>query len=214
MYLTFGKYYNKSIKEVLKRDNQYSQWLITQPWFKIKYEDLYNSFVKEMDDFKKENLQINDKDKDIFVIYTDGACKHNGSEKAKAGLGVHFSEKNIIKINDISEKLNYKTQTNNAAELMAILLCLEKCKEYNIQQKIYIYTDSNYSINCITIWYPEWIKKGNYENRKNIDILHKINNIYQNLNIKINHVRAHTKLNDIHSLGNEIADKLAVSAIS
>ena len=45
MYLTFGKYYNKSIKEVLKRDNQYSQWLITQPWFKIKYEELYNYFI-------------------------------------------------------------------------------------------------------------------------------------------------------------------------
>lgn len=214
MYLTFGKYYNKSIKEILKRDNQYLQWLVTQPWFKIKYDELYNNLLKELKEKEILESMISERDKDIFIIYTDGACKHNGSEKAKAGIGIHFSKKNEIVINDISERLVYKTQTNNAAELMAILISLEKCIEYNIQKKIYIYTDSNYSINCITIWYPEWIKKGNYNNRKNIDILHKINNIYKNLNIEFKHIKAHTKLNDVHSIGNEMADRLAVSSIS
>ena len=45
---------------------------------------------------------------------------------------------------------------------MAILKCLEKCLEYRVKQKIYIYTDSDYSMKFITLWYPEWIKKGKF----------------------------------------------------
>ena len=212
MYLTFGKYRNHTIKEVVEKDKQYSQWLKTQPWFKIKHKDLYNELENELNkNLIPKSVNINEK---IFIAYTDGACKHNGSEKAKAGLGVYFNKHNKISIPNISERLIYKTQTNNAAELMAILKCLEKCLEYNIPQKIYIYTDSDYSMKCITIWYPEWIKKGNYKDRKNIDILHKINSIYKRFDVEFIHIRSHTGLTDIHSKGNEMADRLAVESLS
>jgi len=213
MYLTFGKYRNQLVKEVIDKDKQYSQWLMTQPWFKIKHKSLYQSFLNE---FNELNNKIDNKpnNKNVFIIYTDGACKNNGSQKARAGIGVHFSENNKISIPDISERLIYKKQTNNAAELMAILKSLEKCVEYNIYQKIYIYTDSDYSMKCITLWYPEWIKKENFEDRKNIDILHKINNLYKRLDVEFIHIRAHTGLNDIHSKGNEMADRLAVESLS
>ena len=52
---------------------------------------------------------------DSFIIYTDGACSNNGSLKAKAGIGVHFSHRNKIKVNDISEKsgrLFFKNHSN------------------------------------------------------------------------------------------------------
>tara|TARA_A100001015_G_scaffold316529_1_gene431039 strand:+ start:4832 stop:5470 length:639 start_codon:yes stop_codon:yes gene_type:complete len=212
MYLTFGKYRNHTVKEVVNKDKQYSQWLMTQPWFTIKHKELHRELYHELNnDVDKKPVIFN---KNSFIAYTDGACKNNGSKKAKAGIGIHFSEMNKIKINDISERLIYKTQTNNAAELTAILKCLEKCLEYNINKKIYIYTDSDYSMKCITLWYPEWIKKGNYEDRKNIDILHKISSIYKRLDVEFIHIRAHTGLNDIHSKGNEMADRLAVSSIS
>jgi ribonuclease HI len=212
MYLTFGKYRNHTVKEVVNKDKQYSQWLMTQPWFNIKHKELYRELYHELNnDVDKKPVIFNKKS---FIAYTDGACKNNGSKKAKAGIGIHFSEMNKIKINDISERLIYKTQTNNAAELTAILKCLEKCLEYNVNKKIYIYTDSDYSMKCITLWYPEWIKKGNYEDRKNIDILHKINSIYKRLDVEFIHIRAHTGLNDIHSKGNEMADRLAVESIS
>ena len=213
MYLTFGKYRNSSIKEVVNKDKQYSQWLITQPWFTIKHKTLHHAFLHELNNLNEADKKpiINE---DSFIAYTDGACKHNGSQKAKAGIGIYFSDNNKIKINDISKRLIYKTQTNNAAELMAILQCLERCVEYKINQKIYIYTDSDYSIKCITLWYLEWIKKGNFNDRKNIDILHKINDIYQKLDVEFIHIRAHTGLNDIHSLGNERADRLAVESLS
>ena len=67
----------------------------------------------------------------------------------------------------------------------------------NILALIGDFRKTNTTVGIVLMGYPEWIKNGNYENRKNIDILHKINNIFQNLNIKFNHVRAHTKLNDI-----------------
>ena len=44
--------------------------------------------------------------------------------------------------------------------------------------------------------------------------MHKINNMYQILDVEFIHIRAHTGSNDIHSLGNEMADKLAVESLS
>ena len=211
MYLTFGKYRNHSVKEVVSKDKQYSQWLMTQPWFTIKHKDLHRAFLHELKDSNTDKPIINE---DSFIIYTDGACKYNGSDKARAGIGVYFNKHNKISIPNISERLIYKKQTNNAAELMAILKCLEKCVEYKINEKIYIYTDSDYSMKCITLWYPEWIKKGNFNDRKNIDILHKIYDIYKTLDVEFIHIRAHTGLNDIHSLGNDMADKLAVRSLN
>ena len=211
MYLTFGKYRNDTVKEVVEKDKQYLKWLITQPWFAIKHKSLYHLCIQELNDIENSKpITINE---NTFIAYTDGACKYNGSQRAKAGLGIHFSEMNKIKINDISERLIYSKQTNNAAELMAILRCLEKCLEYNVYQKIYIYTDSDYSMKCITLWYPEWKKKG-IKDKKNIDILNKINSIYERLDVEFIHIRSHTGLTDIHSKGNEMADKLAVLAIS
>ena len=211
MYLTFGKYRNHTIKEVVEKDDKYSQWLMTQPWFTIKHKELYNELKNELNKKFNKPVEIND---DSFIAYTDGACKHNGSQRAKAGIGVYFNKRNSIKIPSISERLIYKTQTNNAAELTAILKCLEKCLEYRVKQKIYIYTDSDYSMKCITLWYPEWIKKGNFNDRKNIDILHKINSIYERLDVEVIHIRSHTGLTDIHSKGNEMADRLAVESLS
>ena len=209
MYLTFGKYRNKTVKEVVTNDTKYSEWLITQPWFTIKHKTLLHLFIHEINKSKKPEQISN-----TFIAYTDGACKNNGSKKAKGGIGIHFSDSNKITINDISERLIHEKQTNNAAELMAILRCLELCYVNVIQGEIYIYSDSEYSIKCITVWYPEWIKKNIYHGKKNIDLLHKIMNLYHILDVELIHIRAHTGLNDIHSLGNEMADRLAVSSLN
>ena len=36
--------------------------------------------------------------------------------KARSSIGIHFSDKNEYKIEDISEKLNVKNHSNNIAE--------------------------------------------------------------------------------------------------
>ena len=149
----------------------------------------------------------------VFIVYTDGACKHNGSDKAKAGIGVYFNKNNMIKIPSVSERLTSVKQTNNVAELTAILRALELCDSNNITQKILIYTDSDYSMKCIEIWYPQWKKEDKMKERKNIDILQKIDKLYEKLDVEFKHIRSHTGLTDIHSKGNEMADKLAVQSL-
>lgn len=144
--------------------------------------------------------------KSIF-IYTDGACSNNGKKNASAGIGVY-----IENMYSISEKIIGK-QTNQRAELYAILKALNiiNIKDYN---RIIIYTDSLYSINCITKWVNGWIKNGWLDKKKypikNKDIIESIYNIYiKHSTIEFNHVIAHTNNNDIHSIGNAKADELA-----
>jgi len=209
MIVTFGKYRHSSVKEIVEKDYQYSQWLITQPWFTIKHKQLHHLFLQEMNEINKQEILP----QDTFIVYTDGACKHNGSDKAKAGIGVYFNKHNSINIPNVSERLTTVKQTNNVAELTAILRALELCDKHNIDNKILIYTDSDYSMKCIEIWYPQWKKENKMKDRKNINILKKIDRYYENLDVKFKHIRSHTGLTDIHSKGNEMADRLAVQSL-
>lgn len=206
--LHFGKYRNQALKEVIKKDKQYLEWLNTQPWFTIKFKDLHYQTTHLLND----NLTPI-KTNDAFVIYTDGACSHNGSKFAKAGIGIHFSPNNKIKLEDISSRLHIDKPTNNKAELTAIKKALELCEKKDIKEKIIVFTDSDYSIKAITVWYPNWIKMGDTEKKKNIDILEKIDPLYKKMNIKFQHIKAHTGLHDEHSIGNSNADRLAVECL-
>lgn len=211
--LSFGQYRNQLLKDVIIKDKQYIEWLNTQPWYKIKHKELFLESSQLVANYSK-NIIVN---KDQFIIYTDGACSHNGSKNAKAGLGVHFSPNNKIKIDDVSLNVIPLSErpTNNIAELMAIETALLKCREHKINIPIVIFTDSDYSIKCIKHWYPNWLKNNNLSGKKNIDILKRINNLLP-LNLEFIHIRAQhdTKLEDEHSIGNKMADQLAVKGIN
>ena len=207
--LSFGKYRNELITDVVKKDKKYLEWLNTQPWFTIKFKELHHQTTHLLVQNQKP-LEIGS---NSFVVYTDGACSNNGSKKAKAGIGVHFSKKNEIKLEDISSRLHIDNPTNNKAELIAIEKALEQCILLNITSKIIIFTDSQYSLKCITLWYPDWVKKNKLENRKNIDILVRIDPMVKKLNVEFQHIRAHTELQDEHSLGNANADRLATESL-
>ena len=146
-----------------------------------------------------------------IVIYTDGACRNNGSKKARAGIGVHFSTKNTISFDDISE-LFTDNPTNQRAELKAILEAVRVVKE--LSHNIIIYTDSEYSINCVERWFATWVSNNKLDKKKNIDLIKPIYQYYRALRITFKHVRSHTGLQDEHSLGNEEADRLANVALS
>ena len=91
-------------------------------------------------------------------IYTDGACINNGKKNAKAGIGIYISDDFTI-----SEKL-IGLPTNQRAELYAILKELLIIDILNYKN-INIYTDSMYSINCITKWVKGW-KKNDWKDSK------------------------------------------------
>jgi ribonuclease HI len=210
--LSFGKYKNESLKDVYQKDAQYLKWLHTQPWFKIKFKDLHTLTTSLLNE-KHEPIQI---ESDTFIIYTDGACKNNGTHRrddARGGIGVHFSQKNKKTFKDLSIQLTIENPTNNKAELMAIEKALETCIQSNIKEKIVIFTDSEYSIKCITLWYPKWLKDKKLNGKANIDILQRIDLLMKQIQVQFRHINSHTNRQDEHSIGNSIADKLAVSAI-
>jgi len=148
-----------------------------------------------------------------FIIYTDGACINNGKINAKCSIGVHFSENNTIQIKDISRKLNVSKSTNNVAELTAIFEALKLVDENKIYSPVILYSDSEYSINTLKHWYPIWDKKKIVKKKKNHKLITELYNLYSKLNVTLIHIRAHTGLNDEHSLGNEKADQLATFAL-
>jgi ribonuclease HI len=131
----------------------------------------------------------------LINVYTDGGCSKNGSKKAIAGIGVYFEGKEY---SNISKRIEGK-QTNNRAELTAILEALNTVKD---DENILIHTDSEYSIKGITK-----INKIN----KNEDLFDQIMKKIKNRKgkTKFNKVKGHTGLKD----GNFMADKLATDSL-
>ena len=206
---TFGKYKNQLIKEVFEKDRQYIKWLCSQIWFKQNYIYLYEESIHLLNDYTPK---VN---KDKFIVYTDGACPNNGSSKARSSIGIHFSERNLIKINDVSQQLDIEHHSNNYAEMYAIYECLSLIQKNNITIPIELYTDSKYCLSILLEWYEKWLKNNLLKNKKNLKIIQKTYDIFKTFKtINIIHVHSHGRgKKDEHSYGNDIADKLARGAL-
>ena len=151
-----------------------------------------------------------------YYVYTDGACSNNGSKHAKAGYGIYFGTNDP---RNISKRLTGK-QTNNVAELTAVIDTYDIIKnDIAAGKKICIVTDSNYVLKCIGS-YGEKCLNNNWnsfnKNKKpipNVELLKKAYLSYKDSGVEFMHIEAHTNKNDIHSIGNREADKLAVLSI-
>lgn len=204
----FGKYKGQQIKEVFKRDKKYVDWLVTTEWFTTRFIDLCklsNNLISE----HNRNIVYTD----YITVYTDGACSRNGMKGAQCGIGIYFSERNPVDIDDISEKLHVETPTNNVAELTAIKRAIDILIDKNlIYYTIKIYTDSQYSIDCVQKWYDMWIEKNNF-NKRNIELIRDIYNKKKWIGFELIYIKAHTNLYDEHSIGNSRADQLATNSL-
>lgn len=105
-------------------------------------------------------------------IWTDGSSLANGSANAWGGVGVYFGPQDR---RNISEPLNGTKQTNQRAELTAIVRALEVAPK---DRKIVIVSDSKYSIDCVTDWFHNW-QRNNWVNSskkpvENKDLIQKI----------------------------------------
>lgn len=155
----------------------------------------------------------------VLVIYTDGCALNNGFEDATGGIGVYYGPNNS---DNISEPLFGDRQTNQRAELTAIIRALENEVE-NMSSgplpKIVIRTDSVYGINCLTEWGDRWEANGWRRKRKrisNLDLIQEGRNLITEYTdsyfdrcgrrpaISFEHVRGHSG-----DPANEAADRLA-----
>lgn len=149
-------------------------------------------------------------------VYIDGACSNNGKENAQAGYGVYFSEDNPF--NEYGKVIG--KQTNNTGELTALIRALEILNpELSTGIEVNVYTDSTYVITCATSMGPKLAAKNWNASKKktppNVELLKKIFSLLENtMNVTFIHIKAHTNDTDVHSLGNQEADKLANKAIN
>lgn len=157
-------------------------------------------------------------DVDTLFIYTDGSTINNGRANAKGGYGVFFSDPSLP---EISAPLKYHKVTNNTAELTALISAFKTVlaagKHYS---NILVYSDSKYSAEAITVKYKKWELNGwqVYWNGKtkpveNVELIKEAHDLFLKLGpkIKINHIYAahDSGKTDLHSIGNQIADRLA-----
>ncbi len=138
-------------------------------------------------------------------MYTDGGTIGNGRKDATGGYGVFIPATNHTKERLIARKLVGKI-TNNIAELKGIITALKEIQDLNRTDLAFIiHYDSTYAADVITG------KKNAYANLELVtqgkQLLTDCHTA--NLNITFNHVYSHTGKKDLHSIGNEVADKLA-----
>lgn len=204
---TFGKYKNLTVNNIFEKDKNYLIWLSKQTWFKNNHIKLYDSSMKIISEYSPVI------DQKRFVVYTDGACPNNGSVNAKASIGIHFPDKNPIKIDDISEILEVSKPSNNVAELSAICKTFEILKENKVEIPIELYTDSKYCLETLLEWYEKWKRENILHTKKNIPLIEKTYNLFKSFNnLQLYHVKGHSKKMDEHSCGNRNADRLARDA--
>jgi len=143
------------------------------------------------------------------IVHTDGACTNNGRAGAKAGIGVWWGH-SLAHIN-LSEPVVGGRHTNNTAEIQAATLAIGQARGLSIR-RLNIHTDSQFLINCITIWINNW-KRNQWKTKdkkpvKNKEDLEALDHEIQqgDIEVKWTHVRGHSGIE-----GNEAADKLAVA---
>ena len=169
----------------------------------------------DLNNFMISSSNVQNKDKCVLKIYCDGSCFNNGKKNASGGIGVFFPDSEYSSQN-VSEPFLSEIPTNQKCEISALTRAIEIINEIiknnrEIQYEFDIYTDSEYTINCLTQWMPAWIKKNwikaDGQPVKNVKLLKQLSAVY-NLNrrrIRIHHVRGHTGALD----GNHYADELA-----
>ena len=147
----------------------------------------------------------------MMYVYTDGACTNNGHKNAAAGIGIYFGEDDQ---RNVSAKIDGK-QSNNTAELSAIIRTYEILKnDIEMGKEVTIVSDSVYAIRCAGEY---GLKNANCNWMKDIpnkELVRQIHELYSaQPNVNFMHIKAHTANQDIHSIGNDHADRLANMAI-
>lgn len=142
-----------------------------------------------------------------ITVYTDGSCVGNQLKDVgarKAGVGVYFPGNPEF---NVSEPLSFQPNSNIRAEMYAVvkaILVILSNREYFQQvgyaKSILVKTDSQFTIDLVTVWLPKWKKNGfktaSKKPVKNHDLVIMIDNTIaqaqaQGYTIEFQHVLAH-----------------------
>lgn len=162
----------------------------------------YNKIKTTVYKNEKTNQNLN------LTIYCDGACSGNPGF-AGSGLAIYKNNKKPVLLYGAF----VENGTNNIAELNALLKALQIASQNIGEEKITIFSDSKYSIDCIKTWAYSWKKNGWSKKGgeiKNLELIKEAHFLYEDIknSIELNHVKGHSGVE-----GNELADRMAVNAI-
>ena len=87
-------------------------------------------------------------------VYTDGSCENNGRSGARAGYGIWWADNHPLNRGEAAAK-----PTNNAAEIEAACQAVRLATKAGIS-RLKIFTDSKFTIQCVTSWMPSWKRNG------------------------------------------------------
>lgn len=155
-------------------------------------------------------------------LFTDGACTQNGRRGAKAAWA-------FLCVNDTTRTIDHRDsgkipasepQTNQRAELQALLNALMYAK--TISGKICIWSDSQYAINCASVWGPSWRRRGWIKQGGEIQHLDLIKPLVENSSmmgfiLEYKWVKAHKGGDAVHQfpwMFNHAVDTLATESLN
>jgi ribonuclease HI len=145
-------------------------------------------------------------------VFTDGACTNNGRKDAKAAYAAWFPDH--PEWSESHRVPDDQPQTNQRAELSAIHLAVSILTlKGEFTEDLVIYTDSEYSMKCLTEWIPGWISRG-WKTSMGKPVLHRdliegIADCLSKFKHRFHHVRSHTGGVDELSKQNDVVDRMA-----
>lgn len=197
-------------KEILRNDANRLMLLTGKLAIKAQEQILKNYLtVLDFNNIKSKDVEKETNDDEEHIrIYCDGACSGNPGF-AGSGLAIYSNKRNPVLLHGDFVEVG----TNNIAELNALYQALVIAKQTSSENIITIFSDSKYSIDCITTWAYGWKAKGWTKKGgeiKNLELIKKIHDLYERIKdlIEIKHVKGHSGIE-----GNELADRMAVTAI-
>lgn len=147
------------------------------------------------------------KSPDEIIVYTDGSSHGNGKRGSIAGYGVYWADP-LYHRQNVAARLPGPVQTNNRAELTAILIAIRTLPDPS--RPLHIYTDSRYAIQAINKWIVQW-RANNWKTSTKKDVENR--DLFEAIQDAINACRYRPVLTYVRGhaghYGNVMADKLA-----
>lgn len=147
-----------------------------------------------------------------IIVYTDGSANakegHPGYMLGGFGIYMKIIDNDKL-IKEIFFHEGWSHTKTGRMELRAIITSLNKITDKLAQ--VFIYSDSQYAVNCVNQnWLWNW-EKNRWAGVANIDLMKIYLEEFRKFRYRpiITHIKGHTKNEDENSIGNAIADALA-----
>lgn len=156
--------------------------------------------------------------KNKIDIWTDGSCPMNRGSNPGGWASIlvipndclkTFNENVVINNNDgvlykcIELSGNAETTTSNRMEFIAVIEGIKKALDLGFKD-IHVYSDSQYVVKTGNLWMHKWKKINWPNNKKNLDLVKELYELYTNNEITLEWVKSHNG-----NFLNERADELA-----